>query len=358
MMITRLLAVLALVLRVSTVRGSRSLYTASRPSRARAAVRLHGAFTEHDVVVVGGGASGMFSAVTAARAGASVLVLESGSQPLRKVRISGGGRCNVMHDQSTWDPKGGRELLKQRYPRGASELLGSLTKRFSPVETASWFEAEGVELKCEADGRVFPVTDDSATVIDALMGAASAAGIELMLGAKVVAAERVPAVGEAADPTSAQSGSYIVRSQRRGHHDLLEIRCRALILATGSASHELAAELGHDIAALRPSLFSFRLRKGAMIDGSLAGVSVQDAALTLRPPPPAPAPSAPGDAPKKRRQRRRSTAGVCSRGPLLVTHRGLSGPAALKLSSFAALELGTRSVAHSRRTHPSHARCR
>ena len=119
------------------------------------------AFTTCDVAVVGGGAAGLFSAIAAARAGATVEVLEAGTQPLRKVRISGGGRCNVMHDPRTWDPRGGRELLMQRYPRGATQLTGPLTSRFSPDETATWFETEGVELKCEQDGRVFPVTDDS-----------------------------------------------------------------------------------------------------------------------------------------------------------------------------------------------------
>ena len=144
-----------------------------------------------DIIVVGGGASGLFSAIAAARADASVVILESGSQPLRKVRISGGGRCNVMHDQSTWDARDGRALLSQRYPRGAAELTGSLTSRFSPPETAAWFEAEGVKLKREADGRVFPTTDDSGTVIEALLGAAERAGVELRLGIKVAGVDRL-----------------------------------------------------------------------------------------------------------------------------------------------------------------------
>ena len=150
---------------------------------------------EVDVLVVGGGAAGIFAAVAAARAGARVLCLEGGSKPLRKVRISGGGRCNVMHDAATWEARvgSGRDLLSERYPRGADQLLGApawsecfshgslcgkpaalpgrpeaepvlvccppsmtdasfehpgtLTSRFSPLDTAAWFEAEGVELK-------------------------------------------------------------------------------------------------------------------------------------------------------------------------------------------------------------------
>ena len=88
---------------------------------------------QYDVVVVGGGAAGIFGAIAAARAGASVLCLEGGSQPLRKVRISGGGRCNVMHDAQTWQAS--RDAVAQRYPRGADQLLGSLASRFSPEET-------------------------------------------------------------------------------------------------------------------------------------------------------------------------------------------------------------------------------
>ena len=132
-----------------------------------------------DVVVVGGGASGMFAAITAARAHASVLVLESGSKPLRKVKISGGGRCNVMHDAGTWEPTNSCQLAIDRYPRGTSQVARLLTDRFSPIETAAWFEAEGVSLRCEADGRVFPSTDDSSTVVNALQSAARRSGVEL-----------------------------------------------------------------------------------------------------------------------------------------------------------------------------------
>ena len=121
-----------------------------------------------------------------------------------------------------------------------------------------------------------------------------------------------------------------------------QLQCRSLILATGSASHDLAASLGHTIAPLIPSLFSFRLRAGGMLDGSLAGVSVPDVQLTLVPPSPPPAAQARGEGAaggKRRRRRSRAAGSVASRGPLLITHRGLSGPAALKLSAFAAEQL-------------------
>ena len=121
-----------------------------------------------DVVVVGAGAAGVFSAITAARRGASVVLLESGSKPLRKVRVSGGGRCNVMHDAARWAPRDAKRLLGERYPRGAEQFSQPLTRPagkggFGPHETARWFEAEGVTLVAEDDGRCFPSTNDSAT---------------------------------------------------------------------------------------------------------------------------------------------------------------------------------------------------
>ena len=307
-----------------------ALVSAARRTCVPALVAESAARFDADVVVVGGGAAGLMSAISAARSQATVILLESGTTPLRKVRISGGGRCNVMHDASTWDNRDGRSLLMQRYPRGAAELTGALTKRFSPLDTAAWFEAEGVELKCEADGRVFPSTDDSATIVDALLGAADRAGVQLKLGA------RVARVAE-----STEAGGFVV--SLKGQDGTLDaLRSRALVLATGSASHDLAAALGHEIATLTPSLFSFRLPPGGMLDASLAGVSVPDVELTLVP---APAPSTTADpSPQpagRARRRARTPRGrtISARGPLLVTHRGVSGPAALKLSAFGALEL-------------------
>jgi hypothetical protein len=314
-----------------------------------------------DVVVVGGGAAGIFASIAAAREGARVLCLESGASPLRKVRISGGGRCNVMHDSATWDPRGARDLLKARYPRGASQLVGPLSSRFSPLETKAWFEAEGVMLKREADGRVFPTTDDSATIVDALLSAADRAGVQLRTRAKIASAVRRDGdgfllLGAGAAETSSDDGSPWT------------VEARSLVLATGSSSHHLAADLGHEILPLLPSLFSFRLSPGGMLDASLAGVSVLDAELTLQPPPPPPVAAA-ADAGEhseadgktggsgaagnsvgsngaagntaggsKKRRRAGSTKPVSARGPVLVTHRGLSGPAALRLSSFGAAE--------------------
>jgi predicted flavoprotein YhiN len=245
-----------------------------------------------------------------------------------------------MHDSATWDPRGARELLKARYPRGASQLVGPLSSRFSPLETKAWFEAEGVTLKRETDGRVFPSTDDSATIVDALLSAADRAGVQLRTRAKVVSAARRDGGGfllRGAGGGAAEGGS--------GDGSALTVETRSLLLATGSSSHHLAADLGHDISPLIPSLFSFRLSSGGMLDASLAGVSVADAELTFQPAaPPAPADAGeasldPGSVQPPSKKRRRGAGAVSARGPLLVTHRGLSGPAALRLSSFGAAEL-------------------
>jgi len=248
-----------------------------------------------------------------------------------------------MHDADTWDPSN-RDLVGTRYPRGTSQLVGLLTARFSPVETAAWFEAEGVTLKREADGRVFPSTDDSSTIINALLGAARRSGVELRTNAKVLAVER-------------SSAGFRIRYASRGaaSDDDVTVTAPALLLATGSASHGLATQLGHDIVPLVPSLFSFRLQSGGMLDASLAGLSVQDAELELEPAtPPSPLSSesdhqrllrpdvgiSGGAGGKKRKRKAKGKKrGVIARGPLLVTHRGVSGPAVLKLSAFAAREL-------------------
>ena len=134
------------------------------------------------VVVVGGGPAGFMAAIQAARTAEDmgtrleVVVLEATSKVLGKVKISGGGRCNVLHDET----KGAR-VISDGYPRGRRELLGALS-RFGPTETANWFRSEGVTLKTEADGRMFPITDSSQTIIDALEGAASRAGVQVCLG--------------------------------------------------------------------------------------------------------------------------------------------------------------------------------
>lgn len=252
---------------------------------------------KRQIAVVGGGAAGFFAAITAAEAnpGARVVVLEATTHPLAKVRVSGGGRCNVTH--ACYDP---RELAR-RYPRGGRELLGAFS-RWQPRETIGWFSARGVALKTEADGRMFPVTDDSATIVDCLLSAARGAGVEVRLQAGMTALARTP------------QGFHLTLT--RGE----VLAADRVLLATGgnksNAGFLAAAALGHAIEPPVPSLFTFHVTD-PRIEG-LAGVAVDDAATAV-----------PGIS-------------LAERGPLLVTHWGLSGPAVLKLSAWGARELHSR----------------
>ncbi len=254
-------------------------------------------------------------------------VLEQGGTTLRKLLASGGGRCNVMHSL-----KPPRELVRS-YPRGSRELLGAFTARFSPSDTWQWFVGEGVSLKTEPDGRVFPTTDKAETIASALRRAAADAGVEIVLGAKVLGVHHV--VGDGVDMFTVE---YEDKSAGRRKVDL---QCSLLLLATGSAplGHSLAQSLGHRLIKPYPSLFSFRVEN---IDrtplAGLAGLALPNASITLEP----------GTGPgfgdhrshkQSMKMKRRDVTGLTQRGPLLVTHRGLSGPAALRLSAFGAAEL-------------------
>src|SRR5690625_560639 len=204
------------------------------------------------VVIAGGGAAGFFAAIACKEQdpAAQVTILERGKAPLSKVRISGGGRCNVTHNQP--DPA----QLVRNYPRGARALRGPLT-RFGPKQTVDWFRARGVELKAEADGRMFPVTDDSQTIIDCLVNAAAAAGVEVRTRTAVTGLE------------AAQGGGFSVLLR-----DGSSLAADRVVVATGSApaSWRWAEELGHTIEPPVPSLFTFNIDDGRLRD--LAGISV------------------------------------------------------------------------------------
>jgi predicted Rossmann fold flavoprotein len=245
------------------------------------------------VGVVGGGAAGFFAAITCAEAfpNARVTLLEASSEVLTKVRISGGGRCNVTH--ACFDPA----LLAQHYPRGGKALRGAFS-RFQPGHTVDWFTQRQVDLKTEADGRMFPVTDDSATIADCLIHAARSMGVEIRTGAVVTGVNYEPELGF----------SLQLKSGKDWH-------CDRLLLATGShpQGFKLAASLGHRLQPPVPSLFTFNIHD-ARLQG-LAGVSVNPVRLQLQ---------VPGHKPLEQT------------GPLLVTHWGISGPAVLKLSAWGA----------------------
>jgi predicted Rossmann fold flavoprotein len=244
-------------------------------------------------VVVGGGAAGVFAAVVCAEAGSDVVVLEKGTHPLAKVRISGGGRCNVTN--ACFEPG----AFAAHYPRGSKALLGAL-HRFGPRETVAWFAAHGVRLKAEADGRMFPVTDDSGTITGCLLSALHAAGARLRTGAAVVGVARTGVGGFSVSLAGGET-----------------LACLRLLLATGgcrsAGGGAVAAALGHAIEPPVPSLFTFEV--AAPWVRELAGVAVVDAGVSV------------------------AGTALRERGALLLTHSGLSGPAVLRLSAWGARAL-------------------
>ena len=244
------------------------------------------------VIVVGGGAAGFFGAIQAAERGAEVLILEKGARVLDKVRISGGGRCNVTH--ACFEP---REFA-QRYPRGGRALLPPFS-RFSARDTVAWFAAREVRLKAEPDGRMFPVTDSSQTIIDCLQTAARQAGVQVLMNHGV---KEIRRLADGRFEVLGDSGQSWIADR--------------LLLATGgcraAAAGQLAVNLGHSIEPPVPSLFTFQINTPWL--APLAGVAAEVQA------------EVPGT---KLRER----------GPALVTHWGLSGPAILRLSAWGAREL-------------------
>ena len=282
------------------------------------------------VVVIGGGAAGFFGAVACATSShphTQVTLLEAGYQPLAKVRVSGGGRCNVTH--ACFDAA----QLVQYYPRGGKALRGALT-RFQPKDTVAWFESQGVELKTESDGRMFPVTDSSETIVNCLTNAAKDAGVRVFTGTMVKSLRRQSNLNPEAppQPPKVAGGSNFTLtpnpspmpgegSMRRDYEFEVElktgevIKCDRLLLATGSnpQAYRWLKDLGHTVESPVPSLFTFNLPDPRLQD--LAGVSVSEAQVRLP------------DAGKHLSPQT---------GPLLITHWGLSGPAVLKLSAWGA----------------------
>lgn len=247
----------------------------------------------YDIIVIGGGAAGFFTAINAAerKSGLKIAILERGREVLQKVKVSGGGRCNVTH--ACFEP----EKLVKFYPRGENELLDPFRK-FNPSHTIEWFEKHGVKIKKEVDGRMFPESNTSQTIIDCLVGAARQLKIEVLTNARVenlafenpnwklnVAGERV-------------------------------LQTKKLMIATGSdtAVWTLLEKLNVEIIAPVPSLFTFNIKDERLTD--LMGLSVNNAACKIK-----------------------KNAQLITTGPLLITHWGLSGPAVLKLSAWAAREL-------------------
>ena len=248
------------------------------------------------LVVVGGGAAGFFGAINAARLDPSleVTLLEKTSKVLSKVRVSGGGRCNVTH--ACFDIP---EMVRH-YPRGGPFLRKAFS-RFFTTDTIAWFQDRGVALKTEPDGRMFPTTDSSATIVDCLVREANQYGVRLLLNRGVEALERV---GER---------FRLITAQGLLEADAVLLACGGL---TKPAHFAWLEALGHTIRPPLPSLFTFNMPGNPLT--ALMGVSVPDAQVKV------------------------AGSRLVERGPLLVTHWGCSGPAILRLSAWGALELAER----------------
>ena len=241
----------------------------------------------YDLIIVGGGAAGFFTAINIVEKNPKlkVAILERGTEVLNKVRISGGGRCNVTH--ACFEPN---ELVKF-YPRGEKELRGPF-HQFCSGDTVEWFEKHGVELKIEADGRMFPVSNSSQTIIDCFQDATKKLGIAVLTNQSVQSIFKKDALWK----VETQSETYITEK---------------LILATGSNPKiwEMLQTFGHAIVSPVPSLFTFNIKDARIKDlpGVAAQVSVKVKDTKLE-----------------------------TSGPLLITHWGMSGPAILKLSAWGA----------------------
>lgn len=246
---------------------------------------------QKDIIVIGGGAAGFFAAINIAEQHPelSVAILERGKEGLQKVKISGGGRCNVTHAEFI------PSELVQNYPRGAKELLGPF-HTFMTGDTIAWFEERGVELKIEEDGRMFPVSNSSQTIIDCFLFEAKKHKVEVLYNHS---AKHIKPVDD---------GFIISTSQG-------DIKAKKIVLATGSNPKiwKLLEDLGHTIISPVPSLFTFDIKDKRIKD--IPGVVVQNIDVKV------------------------IGTNLFSEGPLLITHVGMSAPAILKLSAYGAVEL-------------------
>lgn len=247
-----------------------------------------------DVIIIGGGAAGFFAAINIAEQNPSlkVALLERGKEGLSKVKVSGGGRCNVTHAEFI------PQELTQNYPRGKKELLGPF-HQFMTGDTIEWFDKRGVELKIEEDGRMFPVSNSSQTIIDCFLNEAEKYQVEVLYNHSV---KSIDNAGELFQINTSQ-GNF---------------SSEKLLIATGSNPKiwNLLEDLGHTVSQPVPSLFTFNINDDRIKD--IPGVVAKDVEVNVL------------------------ETDLHSEGPLLITHWGMSAPSILKLSAFGALELAKR----------------
>jgi len=245
-------------------------------------------------MIIGGGAAGFFTAINAKEMNPEldITILEKGKEVLQKVKISGGGRCNVTH--ACFEPK---ELV-QFYPRGEKELLGPF-HQFMTGDTFEWFENNGIPLKIEKDNRVFPESNSSQTIIDCFLNKTKRLGISVLKNHGVTTIQK-------------QANSWLVITKEK------QFVCDAVVMAAGSSKKvwELSKALRHSIISPVPSLFTFNIKDTRIKD--LLGISVPNASVQLE------------------------DTNLEASGPLLITHWGMSGPAILKLSAFGARVLAEK----------------
>lgn len=244
------------------------------------------------LVVIGGGAAGFFCAVNAARIhpGLKVILIEKYSKLLSKVKVSGGGRCNVTHDCLSIS-----ELIKF-YPRGNAFLKKSF-HQFYTKDTIEWFEERGVKLKIESDGRMFPVSNDSQTIIDCLLNEANRYGVEILMNAEV----------QAIKPQKDKPFNIELKNGKKLNPNYICVACGGF---AKREQFDWLISLGHTIESPVPSLFTFNMPGNKIVE--LMGITVQEVKVKI------------------------NNTKLEQRGPLLITHWGFSGPSILKLSAWGA----------------------
>ncbi|KAJ9564360.1 hypothetical protein OSB04_000326 [Centaurea solstitialis] len=281
--------------------------------------------SEERMVVVGGGAAGIYGAIRAKTLAPNlnVVVIEKG-KPLAKVKVSGGGRCNVTNGHCA-----DNMILAEQYPRGSREFRGSFFNVHGPGDTMSWFSDHGVKLKIEEDGRVFPVSDNSSSIVDCLLNEARQRGVTLQTGKSVTSA------------CTSAGGKFILKIEKRTIDYVDFIEADYLLIASGSSQqgYNLATQLGHSIIKPVPSLFTFKIDDTQLTE--LSGAYGPDEGLQGCSPV---FPFFEITFPKvkanlKLESLQKNIPQLTQVGPMLVTHWGLSGPVILRLSAWGARDL-------------------